>query len=246
NYRYNGNDKSSVIAYHKKQFSGSIGNPFHTDYKYIFSPNLSWNLFQHKTDTALVNTNVPFVANYEINYLSLSLGESFGLINRKRHQHDGYNISAGYGIGIGLDKNSPVYHSFGLYAAWYKLVNKTVELSAHFSTGYITATLPSLIYYLGSENIKGLINGIESGQGYFIGKIQASFTYIHRDWFALEQFVYTNFGKADDRYSDLYKHTPRISVGTGFKIWTPMIPWLSASIHFAFLKGNNNWFFLNI
>lgn len=246
NYRYNGTEKSSVIAYRKKQFSGSIGNPFHTDYKYTFSPNLSWNLFQHKTDTSLVDTDVPFAGSYEINYLALSLGESFGLINHRRHQHNGYLISAGYGIGLGLNKNSPVYHSFGLGATWYKLVNQTVELSARFSTGYTTATLPSLIHYLGPGNIKGLISGEESGQGFYTGKIQAAFTYFQRDWFALEQSVYTTFGKAADHYFSLYTRAPRISIGTGFKIWTPMIPWLAVSVHFSYLKGSSNWFYLNI
>ncbi len=246
NYRYEGSDKVSVVAYHKKQFSGSIGNPFHTDYKYTFSPNLSWNFFQHKTDTTLVDTDVPFANNYEINYLSLSLGESFGLINRKRHQRDGYLISAGYGVGIGLDKNSPMYHSFGMGASYYKIVNKVVQLSASFSSGYTTSTLPSLITYLGSGNIKGLISGEESGQGYYNAKIKCSFTYINRDWFALEQSVYTNLGKANDHYFDIYKQAPEISVGTGFKIWTPMIPWLSASIHFSYLKGSNSWFYLDI
>jgi hypothetical protein len=44
----------------------------------------------------------------------------------------------------------------------------------------------------------------------------------------------------------MYKNIPRISVGTGFKIWTPMIPWLAASIHFVWLKGSENWFYLDI
>ncbi len=246
NYRYEGSDKVSVIAYRKKQFSGSIGNPFHTDYEYTFSPNLSWSFFQHKTDTTLIDTDVPFADNYELNYLTLSLGESFGLINRKRHQRDGYSVSGGYGIGIGLDKNSPMYHSLGMGASYYKLVNKIVELSARFSTGYTTATLPSLITYLGSGNIKGLISGEESGQGYYNEKIEGNFTYFDRNWVALEHSVYTMFGKANDHYFDIYKQAPRISNGTGFKIWTPMIPWLSASVHFTYLKGSNNWFHLDI
>ena len=246
NYRYSGDEKVSAVAYHKKQFSGTIGNPFHTDYKYTFSPNLSWNLFQHKTDSALINNTVPFVENYEINYLALSLGESFGLINRKRHQHDGYLVSGGYGIGIGLDKNSPVYHSFGASAAYYKTFNPMIEISAKFSTGYTTSTLPSLIHYLGSGNIKGLISGEESGQGFYNGKIEAAFTYFNRNWFALEHSVYTNFGKAGDHYFNIYKQSPRISFGTGFKIWTPMIPWLAVSIHFTYLKGSKNWFHLDI
>ncbi|NOR76591.1 MAG: hypothetical protein GQ525_15725 [Draconibacterium sp.] len=246
NYRYEGAEKISVVAYRKTQFSGGIGNPFHTDYKYTFSPNLSWNFFQHKTDTSLIDSEVPFANNYEIKYLALSLGESFGLINRKRHQRDGYTVSGGYGIGIGLDKNSPVYHSFGMGASYYKTANKIVQFSASFSTGYTTSTTPSLIHYLGSGHVKGLISGEESGQGYYNGKIEFSFTYFDRNWFALEHSVYTNFGKANDHYFDMYKQAPRVSIGTGFKIWTPMIPWLGASIHFSYLKGSSNWFYLNI
>jgi hypothetical protein len=62
----------------------------------------------------------------------------------------------------------------------------------------------------------------------------------------LEQTLYTNLGKANDRYFDILKKMPRISIGTGFKIWTPMIPWLSASVHFVWLKGSDNWFYLDI
>jgi len=246
NYRYTANEKTSVVAYYKKQFSGSIGNPWHTDYHYTFSPNLSWNLFQHKTDKSLIETDVPFVDDYEANYLSLSLGESLGMINRKRNQRDGYSVSVGYGIGISLDKSSPFYQSFGLGAVYYKLFNPIVEFSSGFSTGYTTATTPSLINYLGPGNVKGLITGKESGQGYYSGFIKGSFTYLNRDWFALEQTVYTNVGKANDHYFDIYSIIPRISVGTGFKIWTPMIPWLSASVHFVWLKGSENWFYLDI
>ena len=246
NYRYDGKEKTSVVAYRKKQFSGSIGNPWHTDYNYTFSPNLSWNLFQHDTDTSLIATDVPFAADYKVSYFALGIGESIGLINRKRHQQDGYSVSLGYGVGIGLDKNSPFYQSMGLGAVYYKLFNPVIEFSTRFSTGYTTATLPSLITYLGPGNIKGLQTGEESGQGYYSGSVNGSFTYINRNWFALEQTIYTNFGKAGDKYFGIYKSLPRVSFGTEFKIWTPMIPWLSASFHITWLKGSNNWFYLNI
>jgi hypothetical protein len=203
-------------------------------------------LFQHQTDSSLVDTDIPFSDYYEINYLALSVGESIGLINRKRHQKDGYSISGGYGIGIGLDKTSPVYHSFGFGASYYKTLNPVIELSAGFSTAYTTSTIPSLIYYMSSGDIKGLLNGQESGQGHYNGKLNASFTYMHYNWFALEHSVYTHFGNANDHYFEIYKQIPRISFGTGIRIWTPMVPWLAASIHFVYLKGNSNWLHLNI
>ncbi|WP_167616146.1 POTRA domain-containing protein [Maribellus sediminis] len=245
-FRYQNDQKASAVAYHSRQISGNIGNPWHTDYKYTFSPNFGWNLFQHKTDTSLLNTEVPFVDDYTINYLALSIGESIGLINRIRHQLDGYSVSGTYGIGIGLDANSPIYHSFGFGASYFKTLNKVVELSAGFSTGYSTSTIPSLLHYVNSNEIKGIVNGQESGQGHYNARLRGSFTYLYYNWFALEHFIYTNWGMADDHYFEIYKLKPRISFGTGFKFWTPTVPWLTASIHFTYLKGNSNWFQLDI
>ncbi len=246
NYRYQNKEKISVVAYRSWQFSGSIGNPWHTDYEYTFSPNFSWNLFQHKTDTTLLETAVPFVDDYKINYLTLTIGESLGLINHKGHQRNGYSISGAYDIGIGLNKSSPLYHNFSFGASYYKTLNKVVELSAKYSTAYTTSGLPSLRHYMNSADVKGIINGQESGQGYYNIKLTSSFTYLHFNWFALEHSVYTHAGMAHDRYFKLYSQKPRISVGTEIRVWTPMVPWLAASLHFTYLKGNRNWIHLDI
>jgi outer membrane protein assembly factor BamA len=247
NYTYKDNLKTSAVAYHKWNISGSIGNPYHTDFKYTFSPNFSWSLFQHKTDSILLeDEDVTHPDDYKISYLALSVNESLGLINSIRHQKDGYSVSAGFGVGIGLDNNSPPYTSAGFNMAYYKLINPIIELSANFSSGYTTATKPSLIHYLGPGNIRGLLTGQEAGQGYYSGSVGAGFTWIYSDWFALEQSVYSNFGKAGNNYFDIYKSVPRVSLGTGIKIWMPLIPWLGASVHFSWLKGNKNWFYLSI
>jgi outer membrane protein assembly factor BamA len=247
NYTYLNNRMISAVAYQKWNISGSIGNPFHTDYHYTFSPNISWNLFQHKTDSTLINDlDLPRPDEYKISYLSLSINESIGLINSVRHQKNGCSASVGFGVGIGLDKDSPVFTNAGFNVAGYKLLNRIIELSAKFSSGFTTATKPSLIHYLGPGNIRGLLTGQEAGQGYYSGAIRAGFTYIYRSWFALEHSVYSHFGKASNNYFNIYRSVPRISLGTEIKIWTPLIPWLGASIHFSWLKGNKNWFYLSI
>jgi outer membrane protein assembly factor BamA len=245
-YRYQNNEQISAVAYRSKQFSANIGNPWHTDYEYTFSPNFGLRIFQHKTDSTLINTNVPLVNDYKVDYLVLSLGESVGLVNRNRHQKDGYAISGGYGLGLGLNTNSPVYHSFGFGASYYKTLNKVVEMSATYSTAYTRSTTPSLIHYMSSGDVKGIKNGQESGQGHYNVKLKGSFTYLYYNWFALEHSVYTHFGMADDKYFRNYQRKPRTSFGTEIRIWTPMIPWLAASVHFTYVKGNDNWFHLDI
>lgn len=247
NYIYQNNYKVSAVAYHKWNFSGMIGNPFQTDYHYTFSPDISWNLFQHKTDSTLLNGGEVMIADdYKINYLALSVRESVGLINTIRHQKEGFSTSFSIGMGLGLNRNSPLYSSVGFNVACYKLVNRLIELSFRFSSGYTTATSPSLIHYLGPDDIKGLLTGQEAGQGYYAGIVRAGFTYVYRDWFALEHSIFSNFGKAGNRYFNMFRTVPRISLGTSVKIYTPMIPWLGASINFIWMKGNSKWFYLSI
>jgi hypothetical protein len=246
NYRYENNQKIQAVAYHSKQFSGAIGNPEHTDYYYTFSPDFAWCLFQHKTDPSLLETTVPFAPNYSVSYLDLAVRESVGRINSYRHLNYGSLLWAGYDIGLGLNSQSKIYHSFSLGAQYNKIVSRFIELSASFVTGYTSSRLPSLIHYMNAGDVKGCITGQESGQGHYNIKLNSRFTYIYTNWFALEQSVYNHLGMAGDHYLNIFKKKPLASTGTKIRIWTPMVPWLAVSVYFTYLKGNDNWFQLEI
>lgn len=245
-YRYQNNLQTSAVPYRSKSFSGHIGNPWHNDYRYSFSPNFGWNIFQHKTDSSLIETQIPLSRDYTCTYLALSTSESIGLINRYRHQRNGYLLSGGYTFALGLNAQSANYHTINLAASVYKTVNKFIELSAAISTAYTSAALPSLIHYMNSGHIKGLNNGQESGRGIYHGKLNSSFTYLYTNWLALEQSVFTHWGTANDSYFDMFKQKPRISVGSRLRAWVPTIPWLAVNLYFTYLKGNDNWMHLDI
>lgn len=246
NYRIENGEKQSGIAYTKKMISGGISNPWHEDFKYRFSPNVGWSVFQHVADSSLVDTEVPLVKNYTINYATFSIGESIGYIKRKRHQKDGFQASLGIGAGIGLDKNSPFYYTIGASANYYKLFNKVVQFSAEYSTGYTSSDIPSLLFYKGASSVKGILTGEISGQAYYSTYLGWHFTYINRDWFAMEQSVYVNWGNGADNYMDLYRRDPLYGVGTGFYFNIPMIPWLGMRMYFTYSGQNSNWFRLEL
>lgn len=246
NYRFVNAEKTSVIAYTRKQVSGGISNPWHEDFKYRFSPNFGWSVFQHIADSNLVDTEVPWAGNYTINYLSLSVSESIGYVRRMRHQKDGWSISVGVGAGIGLDKNSPFYYSVGVGMDYHKLVNSVVQFSAKYNTGYTSTDIPSLLFYHGANAVKGTITGDISGQSYYTAYLGWHFTYINRDWFAMEQSVYFNWGNGRDNYLSLYKTSPLYGVGTGFYFNIPMIPWLSMRVYFTYSGHRSNWFGLEL
>ena len=242
NFRIENGVKQSGIAYTKKQISGSISNPWHEDFKYHFSPNISWSLFQHIADSSLIDTEILLANNYTINYATISLGESIGYIKRKRHQKDGFQASIGLGVGIGIDKNSPFYYSLNGGTEYHKLFNKSVQFSARYSTGYTSSNIPSLLYYKGAGSVKGILTGEISGQAYYAAYLGWHVTYINRDWFAMEQSVYVNWGKGSDNYVDLYHSTPLYGLGTGFFFNIPMIPWLGMRMYFTYSGKNSNWF----
>ena len=234
--------QTSTVGYRIKSFSGSIGNPYHTDFKYTFSPNLSWNLFQHATDSTLTTAEIPRPTDYTVNYLNIGISESIGTVTRKRHQEDGYTASVSTSFGIGLDKDSPYYQAFGLYASYNKLFNRVVQLSSSFSTGYTTSDIESLNNNLGSGNVKGIIQGEISGKGFYSAYIGGHFTYVNMKWLALEHSVYLNFGNGNDDFIETYTTKPIVSVGTGINIMIPMVPWIYVRFFFTYNKKSDNWF----
>ena len=244
--RYENGERVSGVAYTKMQVSGGISNPWNEDFHYRFSPDFSWSLFQHHADSSLFEQEVAVADNYKVNYLSLSVGESIGYIKRKRHQKDGFRASLGVGAGIGLDKHSPFYYSIASGINYYKLFNKVVQFSSEFSTGYTSSTTPSLLFYKGAGDVKGILTGEISGQAYYATYLGFAFTYINRDWFAMEQSVYVNWGNGADIYFDLYNTKPHYGVGTGFFFNIPMIPWLSMRMYFTYSGKSSNWFRLEI
>ncbi len=243
NNKYNSErEQISTVGYRLKSFSGSIGNPFHTDFKYTFSPDFSWNLFQHKTDTTLVTPGIPTPADYKVNYLALGFSESIGTVTHIRHQKDGYRIAVATSFGIGLDNASPYYQSFGLSASYYKLFNPIVQFSSYFRTGYTTSNVPSLQYNLGSSYVKGILKGEIAGKGYYAAYVGGGFTYINKKWFALEHTVYMNWGNGKDIYADIYTTKPIFAVGTSVNLMVPMVPWLYVKFFFTYSGSHSNWF----
>ena len=246
NYKFENLNKTSVVAYSIEQISAGISNPWNEDFKYRFSPNFGWSIFRHKTDTSLVDGEVPFPDQYTVKYLALSVGESIGYLQRKRHQRNGFQMSLGLGTGIGLDDKSPFYYTIVYGINYHKLFNPWLQLSVEFNTGYTSSDMPSLQFYKGANAVKGILTGEISGKAYYDTYVGWHFTYINRDWFALEQSFYLNWGNGRNAYMDLYKADPLYGLGTGLYVNIPMIPWLSARVYFTYSGRDSNWFRLEL
>ena len=136
NYIIEDGEKIAGIGYLRKEVYGSISNPWHEDFRYRFSPNFSWRLFQHKTDTSLISSDIPDANDYNISFLALSASESIGYIQHIKHQENGYSIHMGLGVGVGLNASSPSYFSLGGGASYHRLFNPVVQWSTSLNTSY--------------------------------------------------------------------------------------------------------------
>jgi outer membrane protein assembly factor BamA len=241
-YRYRNSQCIAGTGYLQKNAWLSIGNPFHTDDHYTFSPDLGISLFSHNSDSSLIPADIPFMGDYSINYLAFSVSESIGLVNRIRHQQDGYLLSAGIGYGFGLNHQSPGYAGVGISGFFARLLNRIVQISAGFNTGHTTARTESLIHYLGPENVKGILSGERWGQSYYSVFSSLHLTYLNHDWMAVEQSFFCNLGNATDRYIELYSKEPLYAAGTKLRLMVPMVPWLGVSVYYAYRGKGKHWY----
>lgn len=234
-----------LTAFDLLEVSGGIGNPWHRDYQYRFSPNLGWTYFKHSTNRSLLDSTemtLPHPEDYTYQGLLISLSESIGTVNRKRHRKDGYRARIGTGFGIGLDSESPYYQTVGLGLEYHRTLDRIFQFSSSFSTSFTTSDIPSLQIYRGASDIRGFRTGEIHGKSYYSMYLGMHMTYFSFDWLALEHAVYVNWGKGADKYFDLFKDKQLASVGTSFRFMIPMVPFVYAQFSFTYSGPGSNWF----
>ncbi|MGQ7868380.1 hypothetical protein [Sunxiuqinia sp. sy24] len=244
NYQYAGGQKIRGVGYLKKEFSLGISNPWHTDFKYNFSPDISLHLTQHATDSTLISADITHADNYEVSYLQIGISESMGYIKQKRHQKDGYHLGMGVGWGLGLTTDSPSYHTISTGASYHKLFNRVVQFSCSATTAYTSTNIPSLLFY--RNDVKGTYAGEVSGKAYYAASIGSELTYFNRQWLAMVQSFYFNLGNGASKYLSLFNAKPYYSAYTNLKLRVPSIPWLAISVDFVWSQRKDNWVILNL
>jgi len=234
-----------MTAFDLLEVFGGIGNPWHQDYQYNFSPDLGLKYFKHTSDRSQLDSTelaLPHPEDYTYQGLVISVSESIGTVNKKRHRKDGYQASIGTGFGIGLDSESPYFQSVGLGLEYHKTFNRILQFSSSFRTSYTTSDIPSLQFYRGASDVRGYRTGEIYGKSYYSVYLGLHMTYFSFDWLALEHAIYVNWGNGADKYFDLYRTKQLASVGTSFRFMIPMVPFIYAQFSFTYSGPGSNWF----
>jgi len=241
--------KTLMLApYHKLSFNAIIGNPWHLDYEYKFTPNFSLSYSQHQVDHSLVEnedfTQGITVPEKEYTYLGIGISESVGIINIERHRKDGYRASASYNVNVGL-MGTKSFHGFGLGAEYHKIFSKLIQFSARANTGLTTAS-DQYKFIMGPGDVLGLRYGELFGKKSYSAYAGSHFTWINNKWISVENAYFLNWGAADDSYSKLFTKVPTASIGTFIEFRLPIAPIVAFRLTFMYAGVGTEWFKFNM
>ncbi|MFC2090557.1 hypothetical protein ACFLT1_07235 [Bacteroidota bacterium] len=237
-----------LAPYNKTEIYAEIGNPWHLDYQYRFSPDLSLRFKKHVINHDILgqedldlNVQVP-VNTYH--YLDIDISESIGTVNTKRHRKDGYSASIAYGLSLGL-KGTQSYSQFNAKAEYHKTLNDIIQLSTWARTGYSTAE-DQYRFIKGSSDVLGLRTGEIFGKAYYSAYGGGHFTWLNTKWISLENAYFVNFGAGEETYSGLFTKKPNLAFGTYLEIQFPIAPIAVFRFSFMYAGPGSEWFKFNL
>lgn len=252
-YEVDGKKEAEYVAqmiapYHKLDIYTSIGNPWHQDYTYRFSPNLSLRYMNDVYDSTLLDQEDldlgVHVEDGTFRFFNVSISESIGTVDRKRHRKNGYTIGASYGLYAGL-QGTKSHHVFGLGGEYHRSFTPLFQLSTEFRTGYTTA-YNQYRFIKGSSDVLGIRLGEIYGKSYYSAYTGAHFTWLNSKWLSLENAYFLNWGNGADTYSELLGSKQKFSVGTFLEIKVPVVSWIEFRFTFMYAGPGGEWFKFNM
>ncbi|WNJ20300.1 hypothetical protein [Pontibacter sp. G13] len=238
-------ERQSIVAFQRRSFYGVVGAPNHQDYRYTVSPNLEFEVFQHQTDRALLDSTLlelPHPEEYTYRGLKLALYESIGTVNSQRLRKDGAMAYLRFGAGIGFNEQSPSFQYAEWGAEYHKIFNRVLQISTRISGAHTTSEIPSLWYYRGANDIRGYKTGELSGRNIYAAYVGLHLSYVNTAWFALEHAMYGSWGNGGHHLGDWTQKRHLASVGTSFLMVCPMASFLRLQFSFTYSGPGGNWF----
>ena len=237
-----------IAPYHKLEIYTTIGNPWHLDYRYRFSPDLSLRFMNDEYDHTLLSPEEleldVQVEDGTYRFIDIQVAESIGTVDTQRHRKNGYTALASYDYNIGL-QGTRSFHVFNLTGEYHRTLNKIVQLSTWLRTGYSTAN-DQYRFIKGSSDVLGLRTGEIYGKSFYSAYAGTHFTWLNSKWLSLENAYFLNWGNGADKYTDLFASKQKFSVGTSLEFRIPMVSWINFRFTFMYAGPGGEWFKFNM
>ena len=225
----------------------SIVNPFHLDYHYTFSPDLETGFNRlSKLHTHELDDPESGIMNFDYRFWYFRITESVGTITHRRHQEEGYNITAMIGAGFGLTKETTNYFEAAIHAEYNRLISPRLQFSIKWDGNYNPGGYEYLWTRYGPANVRGIEYGDLTGRLMQLASAGLYYTWINRDYLAVEQSLFVQYGSAAKNIGVPSDFKQQYAIGTGFQFTIPMYPAASLLISFSYNPTGKNWFYLEL
>jgi outer membrane protein assembly factor BamA len=237
-----------IAPYHKLDIYTIIGNPWHLDYRYRFSPDLSLRYMQDEYDSTLLSQEDlelgvhPEDDTYR--FFNITVSESIGTVDKQRHRKNGYTAGVSYDYFIGL-KGTRSHHAVNVNGEFHRTLTPLIQISTWLKTG-ITNANDQYRFIKGSSDVLGLRWGEIYGRTYYSAYAGTHFTWLNTKWLSLENAYFLNWGNGADSYSDLFREKQKFSVGTSLEIRIPVVSWINFRFTFMYAGPGSEWFKFNM
>lgn len=237
-----------IAPYHKLDIYTTIGNPWHLDYEYRFSPDLTLRYMNDVYDSTLLSQEDldlgVHIDNGTFRFFLLQVAESIGTVDIQRHRKNGYTVLGSYGFFAGL-QGTKSHHEFNLQGEYHRSFSPLFQISTWLRTGYTTAN-DQYRFIKGSSDVLGLRLGEIYGKTYYSAYAGTHFTWLNHKWLSLENAYFLNWGNGADNYSDLLTTKQKFSVGTSMEFRIPVVSWINFRFTFMYAGPGGEWFKFNM
>ena len=237
-----------IAPYHKLDIYSIIGNPWHLDYRYRFSPDLALRFMIDEYDHSLLSEEEldlgVHVEDGTYKFLDIQVSESIGTVDMQRHRKNGYTAAVSYDFHLGLEGTTS-FHTFNLSGEYHKTLSPMVQLSSELRTGY-TTTKDQYRFIKGSSDVLGIRTGEIYGQIFYSAYAGTHFTWFNSKWLSLENAYFLNWGNGADTYRSLLSNKQKFSVGSSFEFRIPMVSWINFKLTFMYAGPGGEWFKFNM
>ncbi len=252
-YEVDGKKESEYITrmigpYHKLDIYTILGNPWHLDYRYRFSPDLTLRYMNDVYDSTLLNQEDynpdVIVGEGSYRFFNVQIAESIGTVDKQRHRKNGYTARASYDLFAGL-QGTKSHHAFNLSGEYHRSFSPLFQVSTELSTGFTTAD-DQYRFIKGSGDVLSIRWGEIYGKTFYSAYAGGHFTWLNSKWLSLENAYFVNWGNGADTYADLFSSKQKFSVGTFLEIKVPVVSWIAFRFTFMYGGPGREWFKFNM
>ncbi len=225
----------------------TIVNPLHQDYHYTFSPDIEtgYTRLNRKYIFGLYDPyNLP--VDFDHRFWFFRVTESVGTITHRRHQMEGFKIAGMIGAGLALNAGTKSYFEASLNAEYHRLLSPKLQLSLKWQGCFDNSDYPFLWRRYGPSQVRGIEYGDLTGRLMQLASAGLYYTWLNRDYLAVEQSIFAQYGSAIKTIWDPATAKSSYAIGTGFQFTIPMYPAASLLISFSYNPTGKNWFYVEL